>query len=97
MDERGVPKDVATRLDIATKIVERAESLGIPRQDVIIDCLVLTVGAERGSGRVVLEAVRFVREKLGLNVNLGAATSPLACLTALCSTKASWPWPSRPG
>lgn len=73
MDERGVSKNVATRLEIAAKIVERAESLGIPRQNVIIDCLVLTVGAEQGSGRVVLETVRLVREKLGLNVNLGAS------------------------
>lgn len=73
MDERGVPKDAETRLSIAIKIVEQAESLGIPRQDVIIDCLVLTVGAEQGSGRVVLEAVRLVRENLGLNVSLGAS------------------------
>lgn len=73
MDERGVPRDVATRLEIATKIVDRAEALGISRQDVVIDCLVLTVGTEQESARVVLKAVRLIREKLGVNVNLGAS------------------------
>ena len=73
MDEHGVPRDVATRLEIATKIVERAEALGISRQNVVIDCLALTVGTEQESARVVLEAVRLVREKLGVNITLGAS------------------------
>ncbi len=73
LDERGIPKDTATRLEIAAKIVERAEAQGIPREDVIIDCLVLPVGAEPQSARVTLEAIRLVRENLGVNVNLGAS------------------------
>ena len=73
MDEHGIPKDATTRLQIATKLVECAESYGIPRQDVIIDGLVLTVGAEPQSGHVTLETVRLVREKLGVNIILGAS------------------------
>lgn len=73
LDERGVPRDVVTRLEIATKIVGRAEALGIPRQDILIDCLVLPVGTEQLSARIVLEAIEFVRERLGVNVNLGAS------------------------
>jgi len=73
MDGRGVPRDAATRLEIATKIVQRAEALGISRQDVVIDCLALTLGTEQESALAVLEAVRLVREKLGVNVSLGAS------------------------
>jgi 5-methyltetrahydrofolate--homocysteine methyltransferase len=73
MDERGIPKDAATRLEIAARIVKRAEALGISRNDVMIDCLVLPVGAEPQSGCVTLEAVRLVRERLGVNVNLGVS------------------------
>lgn len=73
MNERGIPKDAATRLRLATTLLERAEALGIPREDVIIDGLVLTVGAEAQSGHVTLETVRLVRETLGVNVNLGVS------------------------
>jgi 5-methyltetrahydrofolate--homocysteine methyltransferase len=73
MDERGIPKNAATRLQLATKLLECAESYGIPREDVVIDGLMLTVGAEGQSGHVTLETVRRVREQLGLNVNLGVS------------------------
>jgi 5-methyltetrahydrofolate--homocysteine methyltransferase len=73
MDERGISRDAPARLEIAARIVERAEALGIPRQDVVIDCLALTVGAEPQSARVTLETVRLVRERLGVNVNLGGS------------------------
>jgi 5-methyltetrahydrofolate--homocysteine methyltransferase len=46
MDDKGIPGDPSKRLDIARKIIERAEDLGIPREDVLIDCLALTVGAD---------------------------------------------------
>jgi 5-methyltetrahydrofolate--homocysteine methyltransferase len=73
MDERGIPKDAAMRLQLATKLLECAESYGIPRQDVIIDGLALTVAAEGQSGQITLETVRLVRERLGVNVNLGVS------------------------
>ncbi len=72
-DEEGIPGDAERRVQIARRIVERAEAEGIPREDVVIDCLVLSVGAEASSGKVVLESIRRVREELGVNVVLGAS------------------------
>lgn len=73
MDDHGIPPTAEARLAVARRIVERAESLGIPRQDVIIDCLALTVGAESQAGLVTLDAIRMVREELGVNMTLGAS------------------------
>ena len=73
IDDEGIPADPARRVAIACRIVERAESLGIPREDVIIDCLVLTVATESDAALITLEAVRQVREELGVNQTLGAS------------------------
>ncbi len=73
MDDDGIPSESAKRLAIARKIVERAEALGIPREDVIIDCLALTVGADSQAGVISLETMRMVRQELGLNMTLGAS------------------------
>ena len=73
IDEKGIPKDSGRRVAIAHKIIERAESLEIPAEDVIIDCLALTVGAETNAALVTLEAIRKVREELGVNQTLGAS------------------------
>ena len=73
MDDDGIPSESAKRLTIARKIVERAEALGIPREDVLIDCLALTVGADSQAGVVSLGAMRMVREELGVNMTLGAS------------------------
>jgi 5-methyltetrahydrofolate--homocysteine methyltransferase len=73
IDDEGIPKDPGKRVSIAHKIVEMAESFGIPREDVIIDCLCLTLGADSGAALVTLEAIRRVKEELGLNQTLGAS------------------------
>jgi len=71
MDDDGIPKDPQKRLEIARKIVERAESMGIPREDVLIDCLALTVSAEPDAAIITLKAIDLVREELGVNQALG--------------------------
>jgi len=71
MDDDGIPKNAEKRLEIATKIIERAESLGIPRHDVVIDCLALTVSAEPEAAIVTLNAIDLVRQELGVNQALG--------------------------
>ena len=71
MDDDGIPKNPEKRLEIATKIVERAESMGIPREDVLIDCLALTVSAEPDAAVITLNAIDLVREELGVNQALG--------------------------
>jgi len=73
MDEQGIPPTAEGRLAVARRIVERAEAMGIPRQDVVIDCLALTVGADSRAGLVTLDAIRMVREELGVNMTLGAS------------------------
>jgi len=73
IDDDGIPKDSDRRVAIAHKIIERARSLGIPPEDVIIDCLALTLGADSNAGTVTLEAIRKVTEELGVNQTLGAS------------------------
>jgi 5-methyltetrahydrofolate--homocysteine methyltransferase len=73
MDDDGIPATAEKRLEIVHKIVERAEGVGIAREDVVVDCLALTVGADSSVGLVTLEAIRLVREELGLNMTLGAS------------------------
>lgn len=73
MDDDGIPPTAEKRLAIARTIVERAEVLGVPREDLVVDCLTLTVGADSRAGLVTLEAIRMVREELGVNMTLGAS------------------------
>ncbi len=73
MDDQGIPSTPEKRLAVAHKIVEHAESVGIPRQDVVVDCLALTVGADSRAALTTLEAIRMVREELGVNMTLGAS------------------------
>jgi 5-methyltetrahydrofolate--homocysteine methyltransferase len=73
MDDNGIPPTAEQRLAVAKKIVERAEKLGIPREDILIDCLALTVGADSKAGLVTLEAIGLVKEELGVNLALGAS------------------------
>lgn len=72
-DEGGVPGSSERRVTIAHKIVERAAAMGIPVEDIIIDCLALTVSADTKTGLVTLETVRKVRSELGVNMTLGAS------------------------
>lgn len=71
MNDQGIPEEAEGRVAIARLIVEHAEALGIPRQDVIIDCLALAVGVDSNAGMVTLEAVRRVRDELCVNQTLG--------------------------
>ena len=73
MDDDGIPETPERRLVAAKKIVERAEALGISRENVLIDCLALTVGADSKAGWTTLETIRMVKEALGVNIALGAS------------------------
>ncbi|MCJ7687335.1 MAG: dihydropteroate synthase, partial [Desulfobacteraceae bacterium] len=73
LDEKGIPKEAGQRVSIARKIIERATALGIPKEDVIIDCLALSIGSESLAGLVTLETIRRVKEELGVNQTLGAS------------------------
>jgi 5-methyltetrahydrofolate--homocysteine methyltransferase len=73
MDDTGIPKDPEARLAIAERILERAVKFGIPAEDVVIDTLVMSVGADQKAAAVTLKAIELVRRNLKVNVNLGAS------------------------
>jgi len=73
MDDNGIPADPEARLKIAAKIIERAAQLGIPIEDVVIDPLVMTVGADQNAGAITLKTIERVRTEFGVNINLGAS------------------------
>jgi 5-methyltetrahydrofolate--homocysteine methyltransferase len=72
-DDEGIPKTPEKRLAVAKKIVERAEKMGIPREDIVIDCLSLAVGAEANSGIVALGTIKLIKEALGVNMTLAVS------------------------
>ncbi len=71
LDDQGIPETPADRLAVARRIVEEAQAAGVPREDVIIDCMALSVSTDPEAGRVTLEAIRLVRQELGVNMTLG--------------------------
>lgn len=73
VDDDGIPNDVDRRVSIAHKIVERAEKLGIPREDIVVDCVTMTVGADARSALVTIETIRKIKAELGVNITLGAS------------------------
>lgn len=72
-DDEGVPKGKERRVSIAHKLVARAESVGISREDILIDCLACAVGADTSSGPEVIKAISQVKAELGVNQTLGAS------------------------
>jgi 5-methyltetrahydrofolate--homocysteine methyltransferase len=73
MDDDGIPETPEKRLAVATKIIERASQLGIGSEDVVIDPLALTMGADSNAGRIALETVELVVKEFGVNVTMGAS------------------------
>jgi len=73
MDEDGIPNNTETRVNIAHKIVDNAEKLGIPREDVVIDCLVMAIGVDNTVGNLTIETIRRVKSELGVNMTFGGS------------------------
>ena len=73
MDKGGIPETAEARIAIAKRIVEAAESCGIPREDVLIDALTLTISAQQKQAAETLKAVRYIHEKMGLHCVLGVS------------------------
>ncbi|MGD8621580.1 MAG: dihydropteroate synthase [Anaerolineales bacterium] len=72
-DETGISEDPDVRFAVAKKIVERASDHGIPTEDVLIDPLVMPVGAMQYAGRQVFQIIRRVKDELGCNTVCGAS------------------------
>lgn len=71
LDDSGIPKKAEDRLKIAQKIVNKAEQYGIPREDILIDCLALTASAQQQEVLETIKAVQLVKEHLGVPTVLG--------------------------
>jgi 5-methyltetrahydrofolate--homocysteine methyltransferase len=72
-DDTGISPDPDVRFAVAKKIVERAADYGIPAHDIVVDPLVMPIGAMATAGRQVFALVRRLREELGVNTTCGAS------------------------
>lgn len=73
MDDDGIPETPEARLKVAAKIIERAGKLGIGPENVIIDPLALTMGADSNAGKIALQALRLIIDEFGVNITMGAS------------------------
>lgn len=71
LDDEGIPPTAEGRVRVAERVLREAEALGLPREDLFIDCLCMAVGADQASARETLAAIERVREELGLRTVLG--------------------------
>jgi len=72
-DDSGISEDINVRFEVAKKIVERAMDHGIPKEDVIIDPLVMPIGAINDAGKQVLELIKKLQNELKVNTTCGAS------------------------
>ena len=72
-DDTGISEDPDVRFEVARKIVQRAADFGIPANDIVVDPLVMPVGAMGTAGLQVFALVRRLREELGVNTTCGAS------------------------
>lgn len=72
-DDTGISEDPNVRYEVAKKIVNRAADYGIPKEDVVVDPLVMPIGAMATAGRQVFELVHRLRTELGVNTTCGAS------------------------
>lgn len=73
MDDDGIPETAEARLKVAGKIIERAGKLGIPIEDIVIDPLALTMGADSNAGRLALDSIELIVAEFGVNITMGAS------------------------
>jgi len=71
LNERGIPEKAEERLAIARTIVQKAQEYGIPKEDIIIDCLVLTVATNPSAAMETVRAIALVKQELGVTTTLG--------------------------
>jgi 5-methyltetrahydrofolate--homocysteine methyltransferase len=73
MDEDGIPVSADDRLRVAANIIKRAEKLGIPSENIIIDPLALTMGSDHTAGLIAMQTIQKVVAEFGVNITMGAS------------------------
>lgn len=71
LDKNGIPSTAYERFEIAKRIVHEAAKYGIDKKDIIVDTLCLTVSSDKEAPTVTLQAMKMIKEKLGVKVSLG--------------------------
>ena len=72
LDEKGIPKTKEKRIEIAKKIINEAEKAGIKKEDIIVDCLALTIATNPENENIILDSVKEIK-KLGYKTILGVS------------------------
>ncbi|HUU06975.1 MAG TPA: dihydropteroate synthase [Thermoplasmata archaeon] len=75
IDDAGIPTTTEKRVEIAGRIIERAEKAGMDRKDIIIDCVALACGTSDTGAKATLDTIRMVTEKYGVNTTLGLSNA----------------------
>lgn len=73
LDEKGLPKNTSERVSIAKRIIDTAKSYGIDKKNILIDCLTLTASAQPEQVYETLNAIKIIKEELGVKTILGAS------------------------
>jgi len=72
-DSAGIPPDPHRRIEIVQNILRCAETLGIPRENLVVDCLAESIAVNAEAARITCKAIERVRDELGMNTILGAS------------------------
>jgi len=75
MDDNGIPPTPEARLRVAENLVKQAAAYGVAREALLVDPLVMNVGADYKAGAVTIEATRLIRAELGCNMTAGASNA----------------------
>jgi 5-methyltetrahydrofolate--homocysteine methyltransferase len=97
LDEQGIPATAEGRLAVARRIVAACDEIGIPRQDVVVDCLAMAASTDQTAPRAILEAMRLVKRELSgvrcvlgvSNISFGLPFRPLINATFLSAAFAA--------
>ena len=73
LDDNGIPETVNERIHIAETIIAEAARYGIPKKDIIVDALTMTISTNGENAKITLEAMEYIRHKLGVHTVLGVS------------------------
>ena len=97
IDEKGIPQTAEGRLEVARRIVAATDAAGIPRQDVVVDCLCMAASTDQSAPRAILDGIALVKRELpgvrtvlGVsNISFGLPFRPLVNATFLAAAFAA--------